>query len=349
MKAAVWHGVKDIRVEEVELREINENEVKVKVAWAGICGSDLHEYQHGPIFINTEHKDQFTGEIAPITMGHEFAGVVEEVGAKVTSVKVGDRVTINPTITHGNKHESVDRYDGMSFIGLNGNGGFTKYAIVPESNAYLLGENLTLQDGALVEPMAVTVQAVLDAGVKLGDTVAIFGAGPIGLLTVLAAKAAGASEIVIADLAEFRLEKAKEIGATHVINSGNVDPVKAIRELYPDGVDVAFEVAGVAPTFKQAISVTKAQGVVDVVSIFAREIEWSPMQLTNSGVSVKASIVYSPSTFRKTISAMNSGQLNPKQIVTSQIQLDNIVDDGFEALTNDKTQAKILVELSGEK
>ena len=349
MKAAVWHGVKDIRVEEVELREINENEVKVKVAWAGICGSDLHEYQHGPIFINTEHKDQFTGEIAPITMGHEFAGVVEEVGAKVTSVKVGDRVTINPTITHGNKHESVDRYDGMSFIGLNGNGGFTKYAIVPESNTYLLGENLTLQDGALVEPMAVTVQAVLDAGVKLGDTVAIFGAGPIGLLTVLAAKAAGASEIVIADLAEFRLEKAKEIGATHVINSGNVDPVKAIRELYPDGVDVAFEVAGVAPTFKQAISVTKAQGVVDVVSIFAREIEWSPMQLTNSGVSVKASIVYSPSTFRKTISAMNSGQLNPKQIVTSQIQLDNIVDDGFEALTNDKTQAKILVELSGEK
>lgn len=349
MKAAVWHGVKDIRVEEVELREINENEVKVKVAWAGICGSDLHEYQHGPIFINTEHKDQFTGEIAPITMGHEFAGVVEEVGAKVTSVKVGDRVTINPTITHGNKHESVDRYDGMSFIGLNGNGGFTKYAIVPESNTYLLGENLTLQDGALVEPMAVTVQAVLDAGVKLGDTVAIFGAGPIGLLTVLAAKSAGASEIVIADLAEFRLEKAKEIGATHVINSGNVDPVKAIRELYPDGVDVAFEVAGVAPTFKQAISVTKAQGVVDIVSIFAREIEWSPMQLTNSGVSVKASIVYSPSTFRKTISAMNSGQLNPKQIVTSQIQLDNIVDDGFEALTNDKTQAKILVELSGEK
>src|SRR4051812_40524385 len=334
MKAAVWHGVKDIRVEEVELTEINENEVKVKVAWAGICGSDLHEYQHGPIFINTEHKDQFTGEIAPITMGHEFAGVVEEVGAKITSVKVGDRVTINPTITHGNKHESVDRYDGMSFIGLNGNGGFTKYAIVPESNTYLLGENLTLQDGALVEPMAVTVQAVLDAGVKLGDTVAIFGAGPIGLLTVLAAKAAGASEIVIADLAEFRLEKAKEIGATHVINSGNVDPVKAIRELYPDGVDVAFEVAGVAPTFKQAISVTKAQGVVDVVSIFAREIEWSPMQLTNSGVSVKASIVYSPSTFRKTISAMNSGQLNPKQIVTSQIQLDNIVDDGFEALTN---------------
>ena len=349
MKAAVWHGVKDIRVEEVELREVKDNEVKVKVAWAGICGSDLHEYLHGPIFINTENKDQFTGEIAPVTMGHEFAGVVEEVGPNVTSVKVGDRVSINPTITHGNKHESIDRYDGMSFIGLNGNGGFTSHAIVPEANAYVLGENLTLQDGALVEPMAVTVQAVLDAGVKLGDTVAIFGAGPIGLLTLIAAKAAGASNIIIADLAQFRLDKAKELGATHAINSGEVDPVKAIRDLYPNGVDVAFEVAGVAPTFKQAIAVTKAQGVVDVVSIFANEISWSPMQITNSGVTIKASIVYSPSTFRKTIEAMNSGQLNPKQIVTSQIELDNIVSDGFEALTNDKTQAKILVKLSGEQ
>jgi (R,R)-butanediol dehydrogenase / meso-butanediol dehydrogenase / diacetyl reductase len=349
MKAAIWHGVKDIRVEEVELREIKENEVKVKVAWAGICGSDLHEYQHGPIFINTDKKDQFTGEVAPVTMGHEFAGVIEEVGENVTNLKVGDRVAINPTITHGIKHESVDRYDGMSFIGLNGNGGFTNYAVVPEANAYLLGENLTLQDGALVEPMAVTVQAVLDTGVKLGDSVAIFGAGPIGLLTILAAKAAGASDIVVLDLAEFRLEKAKELGATHVFNSGEVDPVTAVRELFPDGVDIAFEVAGVAPTFKQAIGVTKAGGVMNVVSIFARPIEWSPSQITNSGVSVKASIVYSPSTFRKTIKAMNSGQLNPKQIVTSQIELDEIVEKGFEALTNDKTQAKILVELSGEK
>ena len=144
--------------------------------------------------------------------------------------------------------------------------------------------------------MAVTVQAVLDAGVKLGDSVAVFGAGPIGLLTILAA---GASDIIVLDLAEFRLEKAKELGVTQVFNSGEVDPVTAVRELFPDGVDVAFEVAGVAPTFKQAIGVTKAGGVMSVVSIFARPIEWSPSQITNSGVSVKASIVYSPSTFKK--------------------------------------------------
>jgi (R,R)-butanediol dehydrogenase / meso-butanediol dehydrogenase / diacetyl reductase len=349
MKAAVWHGVKDIRIEEVELREIRDREVKVKVAWAGICGSDLHEYLEGPVFINTDNPDPISGEIAPVTLGHEFAGVIEEVGSNVTKFKVGDRVAINPTVTYGILEEEVDRYAGSSFVGLNGNGGFTKFALVPESNIHLLGENMTLQDGALVEPMAVAVQAILDAGVELGDSVAIFGAGPIGLLTLIAAKAAGASKIFVADLADFRLEKAKELGATHVINSGDVDPVQVIREVCSNGVDVAFEVAGVAPTFKQAIDATKARGNMMVVSIFARPIEWNPIQLTNSGVNLMTTICYSPKTFQKTIDAMNAGQLKPQGIVTSQIVLEDIVEKGFEALTNDKTQAKILVELSGER
>ncbi|MFP3488772.1 alcohol dehydrogenase catalytic domain-containing protein, partial [Staphylococcus sp. SIMBA_130] len=123
-------------------------------------------------------------------MGHEFAGVIEEVGTNVTKFKVGDKVAINPTITYGNKPEDMDAYDGFSFIGLHGDGGFTKYANVPESNVYLLPDTLTLQDGALVEPTAVAVQAVKEGGLQFGDTVAIFGAGPIGLLTAIAAKAA---------------------------------------------------------------------------------------------------------------------------------------------------------------
>lgn len=349
MKAAVWHGVKDLRVEEVELRELKEGEVKVKVAWAGICGSDLHEYQEGPVFVPVDEKAELTGEIAPLTMGHEFAGVIEEIGSKVTNYKVGDRVVVNPTITYGKKHEEVDRYDGFNFIGLHGNGGFAKYANVPEANIHPLADNLTLQDGALVEPTAVAVQATIDSGVSLGDSVAVFGAGPIGQLQVIAAKASGASTIIVLDLSADRLEKAKELGATHVINSGEEDPVKAVRDIVLDGVDVSFEVAGVAPTFKQAIDVTKAGGIMMIVSIFARPIEWNPIQLINTGVNIKSSIVYTPSTFQRTIDAMSSGQLKPQEIITSQIELDDIVDKGFEALTNDKTQVKILVELSGEK
>ncbi len=349
MKAAVWHGEKDIRVEERELKPLEDTGVKVKVAWAGICGSDLHEYQEGPVFVPTGKADPLTGEHAPLTMGHEFAGVVEEIGSKVTSVQVGDRVAINPTITYGNKPEDLDPYDGFSFIGLHGDGGFTKYANAPEANVYQLPEPVTLQDGALVEPTAVAVQAVKEGGLQFGDTVAVFGAGPIGLLTIDAAKAAGATKIIALDLSETRLQKAKEMGATDIINSGEQDAVKAIKEIVPDGVDVSFEVAGVAPTYKQSIDATKARGTMVIVSIFAREIEWNPIQLTNTGVKITSSIAYTPTSFQQTIDLMSTGQLKPQGIITDQIQLDDIVEKGFEALTNDKSQAKILVELSGEK
>ncbi|WP_339226284.1 2,3-butanediol dehydrogenase [Oceanobacillus sp. FSL K6-2867] len=349
MKAAVWHGEKDIRIEEVEVKPLKDSQVKVRVAWAGICGSDLHEYEEGPVFVPVNEEDPLTDEIAPLTMGHEFAGVIEEVGSNVTKFKVGDRVAINPTITYGNKPEDIDAYDGFSFIGLHGDGGFTKYANVPESNIYLLPDTLTLQDGALIEPTAVAVQAVKEGALQFGDTVAIFGAGPIGLLTAIAAKAAGASKIIVLDLSETRLEKAKELGATHIINSGEQDAVKAIRELVPDGVDVSFEVAGVAPTFKQAIDATRARGTMVIVSIFARSIEWNPIHLTNTGVKITSSIAYTPTSFQQTVDLMGTGQLKPQGIITDQIQLDDIVEKGFEALSNDKSQAKILVELSGEK
>ena len=349
MKAAVWHGQKDIRVEERELKQLKDNEVTVRVAWAGICGSDLHEYQEGPVFVPVGEKNDLTGEVAPLIMGHEFAGVVEKVGKDVTKFKVGDRVAVNPTLTYGNKPEDLDCYDGFSFIGLHGDGGFTKFANAPESNVYLLPEGMSLQDGALVEPTAVAVQAIKEGDVRLGDNVVIFGAGPIGLVTANAAKAAGATKIVVLDLSDERLEKAMELGATHVINSGKVDPIKAVYELIPEGADVTFEVAGVAPTFEQAIEVTRPRGTMVIVSIFARPINWNPIQLTNKGVKVTSTIAYTPSSFAQTIHLMGTGQLAPQGIITSQIELDDIVDQGFEALTNDKTQAKILVKLSGEK
>src|SRR5699024_8936485 len=163
MKAAVWYGKKDIRIEEVPDKPIKDNEVKVKVAWAGICGSDLHEYQEGPVFIPTDANDPLTDEKPPLTMGHEFSGIVHEVGAKITTAQAGYPVTVYRTLTSGDKREELDPYDGFSFIGLHGDGGFTTYANVPEDNVYQLPETLTLHDGALTEPTAVAVEAVKKA------------------------------------------------------------------------------------------------------------------------------------------------------------------------------------------
>ena len=348
MKAAVWHGQKDIRIEDKQLKPLKDNEVTVRVAWAGICGSDLHEYEEGPVFVPVDGPDALTGEVAPLIMGHEFAGVVEKVGKDVTTIKVGDRVAVNPTLTYGNKHEDLDCYDGFSFIGLHGDGGFTTFANAPEHNVYKLPDTLTLQDGALVEPTAVAVQAVKEGNLLFGDNVAIFGAGPIGVLTLLAAKAAGASNVLVFDLSPERLKMAEELGATAVFNSAEVDPVEAVKRYAPEGVDVTFEVAGVQPTLKSSIEVTRPRGTVVIVSIFAHAVEWNPMQLTNTGVKLTSTIAYTPTSFRQTIDLMGTGQLKPQGIITDQIELDDIVEKGFEALTNDKSQAKILVKLSGE-
>lgn len=348
MKAAVWHGREDIRVVERELKPLKDHEITIRVAWAGICGSDLHEYAEGPVFIPTEKEDLLAGGVAPLTMGHEFSGIVEAVGSQVTDYKVGDRVSVNPTLTHGNRSEYDDIYDGFSFIGLHCDGGFADFVNVPESAVYALPEGLSLETAALIEPTAVAVQAVKESGMRFGDTVAVFGAGPIGLVTIAAAKAAGATKVIALDLSESRLEMAKAIGATHVINSGKEDPVAAIRKIVPRGTDVTFEVAGVQQTVEQSINATKARGMVVIVSIFANPITWHPMQLINTGVKLTSSIAYSPSSFRETIALMGSGQLDVTSIITKKITLDAIVTEGFETLVNDKSQAKILVTLSGE-
>ncbi len=345
MKAAVWYGQKDVRVEDRKSKELQDNEVQVKVSWAGICGTDLHEYLEGPIFISTDKPDPFLGQKAPVTLGHEFAGVVDDIGSKVTKFNKGDRVVINPTVSNHEKEENIDLYDGYSFIGLGSDGGFAELTNVPEENVYKLPDNVSDKEGALVEPMAVAVQAIKEGEVLFGDTVAIFGAGPIGLLTVIAAKAAGASKIFVFDLSEERLNKAKAIGATHTINSGESDPSDVINKHTDNGVDVAFEVAGVAPTLKSAIDVTKARGTVVIVSIFGHPIEWNPMQLTNTGVKLTSTIAYTPTTFQQTIDLINEGNLKVKDVVTDEIELDDIVESGFKQLVNDKSQAKILVKL----
>lgn len=345
MKAAVWHSAKDVRVKEVEEPKPLKNQVKVQVAYTGICGSDLHEYIEGPVFIPTENPNVFSGKQAPLTMGHEFSGVIVEIGEGVTNINIGDRVSIYPTLANENKSEALDIYDGYNFIGLAQDGGMAEYCVVNETAIYKLPESMSLEEGALVEPTAVAVQAIKEGSVKFGDKVAIFGAGPIGCLVAAAAKAAGAVQIIVCDLSPERLEKALEMGATDVINSAEEDAVKKIKELTEGGADVSFEVAGVEITLKQAIDATTARGTMVIVSIFAKPISWHPMQLVNSGVKVTSTIAYTRTTYQQTIQAIANKQLVVSPIVTKKIELNDVVTEGFETLVSDKTQAKILIDV----
>lgn len=205
MKALRWHNQKDIRLENIEEPQVAQGKVKIKVKWCGICGSDLHEYLGGPIFIPVDQPHPLTNEIAPVTLGHEFSGEIVEIGEGVSDYQVGDRVVVEPIFaTHG--HQGAYNLDeNMGFLGLaGGGGGFSEYVSVDTELLHKLPDELSYEQGALVEPSAVALYAVRSSKVQAGDTAAVFGCGPIGLLVIEALKAAGATDIYAVELSPER-------------------------------------------------------------------------------------------------------------------------------------------------
>ena len=348
MKAALWHGLKDIRVENIEEPKVKPGYVKIKVAYCGICGSDLHEYLAGPIFIPVDQPHPVSKDKAPIVMGHEFSGEVVEVGEGVTNVKVGDRVCIEPIYNCGTcpscKKGHYNVCEKLGFVGLSGGyGGFAEYSVVPSHMVHKIPDNMTLEQAALVEPTAVAVHAVRQSGLKLGDTVAVFGAGPIGLLVIQSARAAGASKIIAVEVSPERQAFAKKVGVDVVVNPLEVNAVEAIKSHTNGlGVDVAFEVAGIEPTINMAVQSVKTEGNVVNISIWEKPANIHLNQFILSEKRMTSIIAYR-NIFPEVIQLIANGQIKASELVTKRISLDEIVTEGFEVLTKNKNQIKILV------
>ncbi|AIF67667.1 (R,R)-butanediol dehydrogenase / meso-butanediol dehydrogenase / diacetyl reductase [Terribacillus saccharophilus] len=344
MKALRWHNQKDVRLEDIDEPVIKPNQVKMKVKWCGICGSDLHEYLGGPIFIPVDNPHPLTGEVAPVTMGHEFSGEVVEVGPEVKDYQVGDRVVVEPIFaTHG--HQGAYNLDKqMGFLGLaGGGGGLSEYVAVDEELLFKLPDSLSYEQGALVEPSAVALYAVRSSKVKAGDKVAVFGCGPIGLLVIEALKAAGATEIYAVELSPERQAKAEELGAIVVDPSKVDDTVEEIRRLTNGGVEVAFEVTGVPVVLRQAIQSTDIGGETMIVSIWEKPAEIMPNDIVIQERSIKGIIGYRD-VFPQVLSLMEKGYFSAEKLVTKKIKLDEVVEEGFESLIKEKNQVKILVQ-----
>ncbi|CAM2993024.1 2,3-butanediol dehydrogenase [Paenibacillus sediminis] len=347
MKAVRWHNVRDLRVEQIEEPVIGKGKVKIKVEWAGICGSDLHEYVAGPIFIPKNEPHPLSRDKAPIVMGHEFSGQVVEVGEGVTRVKPGTRVVVEPILTcgecsacHKGKYNLCEK---MGFHGLSGGGGgFAEYTVVDEHMVHILPDDLSYEQGALVEPAAVALHAVRLSKLKAGDKAVVFGAGPIGLLLIEALKAAGAAEIYAVELSPERREKAEELGAV-VLDPSKVDVVAEIHRLTDGGADVSFEVTGVPAVLQQSIDATKFEGETVIVSIWENEASVKPNQIVMKERSVIGIIGYRD-VFPAVLQLMKQGYFPADKLVTKRIKLDNIVQEGFEALLKEKNQVKILVK-----
>lgn len=256
MKAGVLFAINDIRCEQVDVPEINEEEVLVKVKYAGICGTDFERVLK-------------TGTWKfPTVLGHEFGGTVVKMGSRVTGMAVGDKVVINPMVSCGEcqycKAGQYNMCESYDYLGSRSNGGFADYAKVKYTNAYVVPRDMSDDDIASIDPAVVALHGVLQAKISVGQTVAIFGAGPIGHYMMQWAKLMGASRVIAIDLVDQKLNIAKEIGADYCINPLQTeDVVAAIKALtHNEGVDVAIESAGSDITVAQCISAARKQGRV---------------------------------------------------------------------------------------
>jgi (R,R)-butanediol dehydrogenase / meso-butanediol dehydrogenase / diacetyl reductase len=335
MKAAVYYGTKNIKIEEISVPEVKGGTVLVKVKSAGICGTDLHEY----------HQQRAVSK-TPMILGHEIAGEIVEIGDRVTNYKVGDRIVVEP-IWRCNECRSCrdgnyNTCERLQSYGLHHLGGFAEYILVEEENLVPLPDHLSYELAALVEPTAVAMQAVKSSTLKIGDKVAVFGAGPIGMLVTQCAKAAGASQIIVVEIEEKRQQLALEMGADYVINPAKEDAVKKIRELTMDGVDVAFDAAGVEATFHAGLNSVRANGELMIVSVFTKPVTYNSEIQRMGELKISASRAYK-NIFSKAIALIGKGSIHVEPIITSKISLKDIVELGFNRLISSKEECKILV------
>lgn len=349
MKAARWYAAKDIRVEETIIPTPNDNQVKIAVKFTGICGSDLHEYTNGPQLIPVDKPYSLNGHQGTTTLGHEFSGVVEEVGKNVKNIKKGDRVTVEPIFKNPESpFIATGEYnlsEPLGFVGLTSNGGFAKYVVVEDYMVHKMPDSMTFEQGAIVEPAAVAAYAIQKSRMKMGDTVLIAGAGPIGLLTVQVALASGASQIFVSDLSENRLRKAKEIGATQTFDARDEEIPQKIREITGKGVDIFIDAAGAQASFDTGINSLRNGGTAVLVALFGKKVTHDALNQTLRELTIIGTAAYR-NIFPQVIALINSGKLPVEKLVTSVISLDEIVENGFETLVNDPSEVKILVDIN---
>ncbi|XXE14156.1 2,3-butanediol dehydrogenase [Pseudomonas sp. Z1-14] len=349
MRAAVWHGRNDIRVEDVPLPvPPPAGWVQIRVQWCGICGSDLHEYVAGPVFIPVDAPHPLTGIKGQCILGHEFCGEIVELGAGVEGFSVGEPVAADACQHCGTcyycTHGLYNICENLAFTGLMNNGAFAELVNVPANLLYKLPANFPAEAGALIEPLAVGMHAVKKAGSLLGQNVVVVGAGTIGLCTIMCAKAAGAAQVIALEMSGARKAKALEVGASHVIDPNQCDALAEVRRLTGGlGADVSFECIGNKHTAKFAIDLIRKAGKCVLVGIFEEPSEFNFFELVSTEKQVLGALAYNGE-FADVIAFIADGRLDISPLVTGRIQLEQIVGQGFEELVNNKEHnVKIIV------
>jgi L-idonate 5-dehydrogenase len=334
--AVVIHGPRDLRVEDVPDQELGPKDVAVAIAAGGICGSDLHYYQHGGFgTVRVRH---------PMVLGHEIAGTVAAVGAEVTAVKVGDKAAVNPArpcrncryCLMGLATQCLDvRFFGSAMRMPHVNGGFQQRVVAEERQCIQVPDDMLIEKAAFSEPLAVCLHAVERAGPIFGRRVLITGAGPIGLLALLAARHTGAGEVVVTDVTAPALAMARRLGADVAVDVATDPDALAPYKADKGAFDIVFEASGNPAALRQAIELVRPRGVLVLIGL-GPEAPLPLVSLVTKELDVRGTFRFDQE-FATAVDALASGRIDPMPLLTETIPVADAVA-AFE-LAGDRSRA----------
>jgi (R,R)-butanediol dehydrogenase/meso-butanediol dehydrogenase/diacetyl reductase len=345
MRAAVYYGPNKVEVADVPEPTPGPGTVKVKVGFNGICGTDLHEYYAGPIFVPTE-PHPLTHQQMPLVMGHEFAGVITDIGDGVIGWREGDRVAIEPIYKCGHcaacQAGNYNICAQIGFHGLMSDGGMAEYTVVPISMLHKLPDNVSTQLGALVEPMSVAYHAATLGDVSAGDTAMVFGAGPIGIGLWFALRGKGVEDAFVVEPSATRRASIEALGA-RTLDPAAIDvPAFIANHTNGRGADAAFDAAGVTPAVETALACVGARRPMVSVAIYEKPVTTPLLNLVMNESRIQGSLCYTSADFQAVIALMAQDAYDTTGWVES-IAIDDVIDEGFEAL-HAGAKMKVLVD-----
>lgn len=341
MKSAVFYGKHDLRVENSPMPKVGPEDILIQVMACGICGTDVHIYE----------GDKGAAEVTPPTiLGHEFSGVIAEVGSNVTKYKVGDRVCIDPNCycgkcdfcRNGIAHYCTD----MIGYGTTVNGGFAEYCSVNQRQVYKLGDNTTFEQGAMTEPVACCLHGMDMCNIHPGSNVVVIGGGMIGLLMLQLSKLAGAARVALLEPVESKRVVAKKLGADILIDPINENVEEELKKAGMTWVNTVIECVGKTATIQQAIDIVGNKGTVMMFGLTKPDdtIAVKPFQIFQKEIELKSSFI-NPYTQKRALDLIDSGRLDVSSMVYAVESLENLAD----ILSSPELRAKGKYIISPEK
>lgn len=343
-KAALLLENRKIEIGDSPMPEMRPGYAKVKVEYCGVCGSDVHFYSFG--------EPEFP-DVYPFILGHEFAGIVVEVADDVTDLKVGDRVCVEPGTFCGKcewcKKGKYNLCKNMEFLSAPRTlGAMREYITHPAELCFKFPDNVSTLEAALVEPLAVGMSSVIRSGIHVGDSAVVLGCGCIGLVTIMALKAAGITDITAVDLFDIRLNKALEVGATRVINTKDKDTAAEVLKYYDNiGPDYVFETAGSRYTAEASVYICKKGGIIMQVGNVVGETSLNLQRMCDKELTLMTCFRYR-NVYPVCIEAIAAGRINVKNIISEVYPFERIMDAFEDCINNRQSMVKAVVKICGD-